>query len=856
MIRTVWFATILLMFFGAKAQHSSELLNYESLNIAYLEQLVKQRIDSFRVEKGIEPLRNDSLLLRAAKQHSNYMKGKNKLTHFQEKGPKHDPQKRFEYFKINHVLAGENVAFIPINTLLLVDYAEDAIKIRTYADLAEAIALNWRYSKPHYSNILTTAFEVTAISIQIDLNSNSLWATQVFGQVLGPHEYTKGTSSFPYDELLPTQKKKVLKPAPDLKTKTKYAYRLKHPDSHLDCPRELNNKIDVSNLKLQIIRDEVVLCVYDLNKIKRLFIEKKDGLVVELIDFENSVSCTGINAQKANTRNGLGRIDGELLKPVYRNEILKQIELLEEQNRKRKSARNEVRCNYLVLGNVTLERLKRPVKAKLYFVNDGNLCTEIEFFGFCGKLLDFKPSNMPLRFDLKPSNYKPLSDTLLEVISVNFEKGNTTFNHAGYDDLLKQIEKKEVMVKRIHIDANASVEGTEKENELLTQKRAVALSKTLSQYQNKSVLWTVSSKENWDLFFKQIRGTKWAYLSSWSKEKIRRTINDSSHLQELEPFFSKQRAAKLQLTLVPVMNDSWKFRMAKSEWLKIWSQQSGIMEQETVDHLLEIQSFFYNNYHNCSEEEKNFIDQQAHVDVKGKEMTLLTYRSLMWKLKKGTDIEPILVVDRLKRINRVLLSEEVDYNIKAIIAKHAEAFDEKMKLPLIRSLLNQAEQGGGDQKTIHELQMWYHIEVASLVFGSQNKKGMRKAEASLNFIREFYISDHSGVEDSIDLAEFFILFGKSEWASALLRPLAFKKQNRTALELYLRNCVEKDYEGRVEELRVITAEAFNILGEKTWCRMFYTPCSIPYYVLDYPPLYTLYCSACMDFSGKKAIVVE
>ncbi len=197
--------------FAGITQSKTDFVDYEQLNTQFLEFLAKSKIDQYRIMKGLDKLRSDSMLLLPACDHSEFMLSNNKLTHFQKRGAKHDPQRRFDFFGIDNVQAGENVLYIPINTLLKVEYQKDPLEIKTYEDLAEAVAKAWRHSKPHYANILTEEFTVTALCIRIDKKTEMLWATQAFGQVVGEHELTKTNESFPYESFYSHVKKKLKK---------------------------------------------------------------------------------------------------------------------------------------------------------------------------------------------------------------------------------------------------------------------------------------------------------------------------------------------------------------------------------------------------------------------------------------------------------------------------------------------------------------------------------------------------------------------------------------------------------------------------------------------------------------------
>ena len=835
---------------SAISQSADDIVQYDKLNIKFVEYLVKEKVNQFRQEKNIAPLRLDSMLYLPAEDHTYFMQQRNRLTHFQARGAKHDPQRRFEYFEINHVMAGENIQYIPINSLIKVDYQKDLVNIRTYNDLAEVLAKNWRYSKPHYANIITKEFSVTAVSIKVDLDKELIWATQVFGEVIGDHPLTRSNAFFPHDTLELISKKKNKKAKP-LEEQQKFNYGLKKPQSFADCPRELNNKLDLSNLKLQVTRDKVLLCVYDLNKIKRLFPDSKDGLVVELISFGNTFSCDAL-PEKPNRRNDLSLIDGQLLKPVYQKSILKQIEQLEEENRKRKKVRGEKRCNFIILGDTPPELSGKPIDARLYYVNNKNLCTQIDFFGYCGEPLNYKPSSFPLKFDLPKDTFKPASDTFSIPINIQFEKSSSTIQSSEIDTLIEQLKAQELIIKRIDIQAFSSVEGSEEQNTKLFDARTKRLVERLGEFQQQEIEWQVNAQENWDLFYDQIIGTDWFYLNSYNRSKIRSIINDSANTVKLEPLLAEQRKAKISVVVIPKMSDKWIFKLAKSEWetvLNGFDARTASLQQ--VDRLEALQVFFYNNYQKCNEKQQQWIASQ-YVGSSSDKTALLEYRQLMFSATNFGVSMPLETVEKLKKLNTNLGSLELDYNIKSIIASNADLFDEKTKIPLIKSLMNQAKIDEVPSKVYQELELWYHVEIANLVFGSQDKKGLDKAEPSLQYVREFYINENSTTEDTIRLAKFMVLFDKLDWVTELLKPIAFdtlrNPYKKQALKLYLQTCIAHDLSGRDTEMQLVVTNAFETLGEKQWCRLFFTPCAIPYKVFDYDPLRYLYCEACKEYT--------
>jgi hypothetical protein len=400
------------------------------------------------------------------------------------------------------------------------------------------------------------------------------------------------------------------------------------------------------------------------------------------------------------------------------------------------------------------------------------------------------------------------------------------------------------------------VEGTQENNQDLFENRTKELILRLKKFQQREIIWSVKATENWSMFYDQIIGTDWFYLNSLSESKIRTTVNDPKNQIKLEPLLSAQRTAEIRIVVVPKLNDKWIFTLAQSEWNSLISATNfQSISQEKIENLEVLQNFFYSNFNVYSSIKQQWI-MSIYVSGYSKKTSLLRYRQLLFQIKNNSIYDPIKTVELLKKLNRDIQSSEVDYNTKSIIATNAEFFDEKTKIPLIKSLMKQVEKDDLIGNIYGELELWYHVEMANLVFGSQNKKGRSKAEYSLAFIREFYITASSTTMDSINLAEFFMLFDKEEWAIQLIKPIAFDSVSnafqKVALDLYLRNYMSADLEGRNTEIQLTVLNAYEELGQRKWCRLFFTPCAVSYAVFEYPMLRSLYCEACKEFVTSSA----
>lgn len=81
-----------------KAQSPDELIPDDGLNIAYLEHLIKSKVDQVRLKHQLSPLLNDSLLFVTARYHTSYMFDNNELTHYEKTPHLKTPADRVRFF--------------------------------------------------------------------------------------------------------------------------------------------------------------------------------------------------------------------------------------------------------------------------------------------------------------------------------------------------------------------------------------------------------------------------------------------------------------------------------------------------------------------------------------------------------------------------------------------------------------------------------------------------------------------------------------------------------------------------------------------------------------------------------------
>ncbi len=164
---------LLLPFFGF-----CQVINVNTIDKIYIEQLIKTKIDSVRIKNKRTVLVNDSILYLTASYHANYLLENNILSHTEKKAKMKTPQTRAEFFGAKNYLVGENIAFTYLNELVIEKNKKHTNK--TYEDLANDFVDMWVHSSGHFANIINKDYTLTALSISFDEKTNKVYAVQNF----------------------------------------------------------------------------------------------------------------------------------------------------------------------------------------------------------------------------------------------------------------------------------------------------------------------------------------------------------------------------------------------------------------------------------------------------------------------------------------------------------------------------------------------------------------------------------------------------------------------------------------------------------------------------------------------------
>lgn len=170
---------------NSRSQNATDSIDFEKVDLPFLELLVKNKVDSIRQNFGLSILKKDDVLYKAAMDQAVYLKNRRKIGHFQQAGDnRKNAFSRAQYYGATDLkVVGENVAWNHLERKEHKDPSTgDPILVYpyTYNKLADELVLAWIQSETHYQNLQTEEYQYTGVAIVFDKLQMEFTCVQVF----------------------------------------------------------------------------------------------------------------------------------------------------------------------------------------------------------------------------------------------------------------------------------------------------------------------------------------------------------------------------------------------------------------------------------------------------------------------------------------------------------------------------------------------------------------------------------------------------------------------------------------------------------------------------------------------------
>ncbi len=479
----------------------------------------------------------------------------------------------------------------------------------------------------------------------------------------------------------------------------------------------------------------------------KIFKDNSYGIAVDLVS-KDKYACN-ITSLKSNSK---ALPKGEIIRPTYLKDLVKNNYALADGKIKVK------------IGQVPSDLKGKQLEGNLIIVIGNDICYYTNFVNIDRNVWELLP--MGLFADTVILNNKTFSDSIQDFFiyskkfkfEIPFEKGSVSFDKAYLAQFFDAMGIQKYSIKEVEIRAYSSVDGPEKVNKGLMNKRASMVMDALKKYQPNIPRVKIITAENWLDFFKDIEETKYSNFKELSKLEIKQKLTDKSILNDLEPILFKERKAIAEIyieTKSPVASKSenqlltdFKTAVSNKKTTKAAEIQKEILTR-IMDNKLPI----------------NYLDKLEVPETKAFS-TLLSDREVYKYLLKSTTeyeaLEHFLEIQKLDSKNG-----NINYNICALrFFMWKNGGDSTIQEILLKEILELPRQNI-DNALVKRLLINYNIlkcEEDMELYNYEDK------DTSLYYIRTLYYEIALNDQDIFSLAKYFAYYTHYDWAEEIILP--------------------------------------------------------------------------------------
>lgn len=775
------------------SQSSKDNINFKKFNTKYLEELIEEKINQHRLSKSLTILKQDDVLKLVASDQSDHILRTGKVEHEQPNKRKLTPFDRVIFYDGLHAEVGENCMQIVLDSKVKIPGTNTRLTLKSYDDVADAFVSAWINAKESPQVIFNKAYYNVGTAISFDAKSKRIIVTQVYG-------------SEPF--IMPAGIKQV---------KDDYKLEPYNKDKCAEIEKNFPYLPELMSDNIFFKNGEIYFFFHDLELLKNVLSSNSDAIALDVIS-RNQFSCeTGNRLYPSKIHSGI------LLPPINKNYLLSKNELKDD-------GQLEVS-----LGPIPSYIDTNNVEFTLLIIKNNCLCQTIVYNSLAGENL----KSLNLGFIMDTLSVSNKADSVLNTLTftVPFERNKFDYKMEDIEPFLDSISLNRYDLKRIEIIAYSSIEGNEKDNKILQEKRAQSILKAIKDYKLQDVPTTIKTEENLAGFYESIKGSPYEkQFTGLSKEAILKIVNSDTLAYNLEPYLEDQRKAVIKLFVEKIYMDSTQFSGLITKF------KQAIKSKDYTKAKI-YQSLLYN----AVKDDKIDKDEVLKITIPHyKETVSLNNNQLAFRWYYNTD-------ENRDSLNQFLLKEikiqslidpnnpYINYN-KAILnlllwsEDYSRETDPKNLLKDIRSLY------GNDIEPyrIHQLILNHNIISADYYYET---KKFKERDKSLFEVKKMLLQSQLSKEQVVQISDYFIFQMRISWAIELMKPWVVQTDidedflfTFLTIAIYDKKLVpEKEY----AELLIRAKQ----LNKERFCKLFGNP-NMSFQLLKDLSVKTIFCEAC------------
>ncbi|MEZ4722568.1 MAG: CAP domain-containing protein [Flavobacteriales bacterium] len=862
----------------AIAQRPSDRFDDVPFNARYLEHLIKVKVDSVRAENDCKALVNDSILYVASQHHARYMAQYKRLTHDElESEECRTPQLRAEHYGAKNYQVGENA----LKTSFNVQVKSKKGKLfdgTTYGGLATSIVDGWVNSPGHFRNIITPGFNITGVTVAMTDDGKMLYACQKFALVAYRFELVESEAMFPYSNYVPPPPITDFEGIPNELLEHKHEWGLKHdkPEACAECAMVVHRP---PQLTLRFENNQFIFRIENSDYVKELIKKRHDGFAVELVVYEDYMCGNPEYFTKASRRNGQCELNGRVLQPLYRDDLMKGY-------KKRKTNKEVKFLSYLVKADsvpffertyqykldrfdseyfeIKLAKLPKDVLGywnhNLLYIQDDQICHVDYFTGYCGEL--FMDHQSPKRLGLEAIGdfkFDPIHDH--HYFKFRFEKDKSEFTEADIAPSIKALEQIDYRVDTIQLAATASVDGDSLHNIKLLMERSRNLMQYFMDRQEDSIyVFATARLADTELYDELAKSPQWKHLGALSRDQLIKRVNQGGLADSLEPLLARTRIGNVNIYYTIPFNDQTRAYYISHEFGRCskWLTGSTAHADSNAYYLDRIYDLFRYTHRMVMEGRLDtaelgvfsipkFCDELLPLHelyvLYGYAYPMAFAGNSQWPRQHAEAEEELLR-------QRGNLSNAFVYNYLFEQARKLDE-EEKVSRETVQQYLNELEELKGyyerdsvARQQIELINFNLNMLLLNEVFASDPQANEAGAYKSIGEVMDWYVKNNR-LSDTVvlQLAKAAVFYGSNELALTIVRPYRHVDAvNAYALPLeYVHVSTygsEVFYDQLIEEAARMAPEY--------WCNLFFSECGLPFQAFDHEQLRNTFCEQCLQ----------
>ncbi len=708
----------------SQAQSPTDKIDLKKINERYLAELINVKINTLRDSLKLYKLDKDSLLQMAAKNHSAYIKKTDDISHLQPVPEFSNLEKRVEYFKGTQEKLSEIIDVIYLDKPTQIYKEKATIKIYTYGEAADFYFKNSFNTSAHYEIMTKKDFYTSGISFGVNEERKCIYVVQVFGSKAFRFHHT----------VKHKDNKKTFYPSKKLNIENAYGLLPYDEKTCTKCVDKFNLIPDHIKYGLKVENKKIIFTFSDITVFEKLFPEGDEAIAVDVVHLDQFPCNAGNMLHRSVVH------DGILFKPLSKSDILKN-------NTKKESNEinvvmgecpytnpDEYELNLLLVKNNTLcdYRISSPITINKTEIMEIDLYTDT-----LSKSEILKKKN--LRF------------------AIPFERSKAEYLDKDIKPFYDSLNLNKFNIKELTILAYSSVEGSAEKNLELQKQRAQSIINVLQSFQLDSIKTVVKTIENWDQFFRDVKTTPYAWMSTLDKPTIKEKLQQDSMLIALEPILRRERKAIISLKVVEKID----LEGDKHELVKHYM---GALAKKDVANSSILQSTLFEAI--TAGEMK--YDMVGLIGIpKTKEFAQMVNNDIVFRYTNkipGDYVKNLEEASLLDPSNLFIKFNIYNIQLKSWADSTMLVSNPDPIIKNIKVLFNTKV----DKKMVNQIYLNYYILVTDLY--KANKKFKYRDEA-VGLVKKYYKTVEATQKDYLILTNYFIAHGRNDYALEVLQPI-------------------------------------------------------------------------------------